>query len=111
MWGVQSGFALGELCDVVYTPAADAPARPKAAAAREEAAARPPVVRRLQIDRHLEHEARGLLNAIGLLDRCLASVVATDFEREEWTREIREARHRLDALYAEGLDRNFHIEQ
>jgi hypothetical protein len=111
MWGVQSGFALGELCDVAYTPAADAPARPNAAAAREKAAARPPVVRRLQIDRHLEHEARGLLNAIALLDRCLASVVATEFERQEWTREIHESRRRLEELYAKGLDRNFHVKQ
>ena len=110
MWGVQSAFGVGELSEVIYTPAvvADAPVAKKPAAART---VRPPVVRRLAIERHVEHEARGLLNAVGLLNRCLAIAVATEFERSEWTREVREAQQRLEELYAEGLDRNFHVKQ
>ena len=105
MWGLQSGTALEGLSEVTFTPAvADTPVR-------KRVAARPSVVRRVEIERHVEHEARGLLNAIGLLDRCLASVVATEFERQEWTREIQASRQRLEELYAEGLDRSFHVAQ
>ena len=56
-----------------------------------------------------EHEARGLLNAVVLLRRCLAVVPATEGERSDWLREIREAGERLEQLYAAGLDRGFHI--
>ena len=54
-----------------------------------------------------EHEARGLLNAIGLLTRCLEAVPATEDERLGWEREIRSSRERLECLYTAGLDRNF----
>src|SRR4051812_8235456 len=99
MWGVQSAFGVGELSEVIYLPAVEAPVAEARVA--KQPAARPPVVRRLVIERHIEHEARGLLNAIGLLNRCLTSVVATEFERQGWSREIRESQQRLEQLYAE----------
>src|SRR4051812_34530752 len=106
MWGVQSAFGVGELSNVIFAPAA---AETPVAEAR--VATKPAAARRLVIERHVEHEARGLLNAIGLLDRCLATVVATESERLGWSRELRESQQRLEQLYAEGLDRNFHVKQ
>ena len=57
--------------------------------------------------RSAEHEARGLLNAIVLLTRCVATVPATEQERAEWGREICWSNEQLERLYAAGLDRNF----
>ena len=56
-----------------------------------------------------EHEARGLLNAVVLLMRCLAVVPATEGERADWLREIRDANERLEQFYAAGLERGFHL--
>ena len=101
MWGIHPGIGIGDVSQAAYVPAIE----PKKPARTERA------VRRLVIERHVEHEARGLLNAIGLLQHCLAGVVATEAERQGWTREINEARQQLERLYAEGLDRNFHVKQ
>jgi hypothetical protein len=55
----------------------------------------------------MEHRARGLLNLIALLSRCLGSGSGSPGERGEWRTEIDEATERLEALYHSGLPRTF----
>lgn len=55
----------------------------------------------------VEHEARGLLNVIVLLTRCM-ELEATVTERAGWARDIEAAKQRLEQMYAAGLDRHFH---
>jgi hypothetical protein len=125
VWGVRDGAGAGllldgrqqrEECGAVGMPQPGVPAGGapliQTATARERAAATvtvpefPPRAR-AWCDRSAEHEARGLLNAMGLLTRCLAAVPATADERLGWQREICESHERLERLYAAGLDRNF----
>jgi hypothetical protein len=61
--------------------------------------------------RSVEHEARGLINAIGLLSRCLDRGAGTEMERVSWFRQIPEAEARLEKLYAAGLSRRFLFRQ
>ena len=50
-----------------------------------------------------EHEARGLLNLVGLLSHCLRNAVATQDERRQWRREVEEAAERLESLRRAGV--------
>ena len=50
-----------------------------------------------------EHEARGLLNLVGLLSHCLRNAIATDDERRQWRREVEEAAERLESLRRAGV--------
>lgn len=70
------------------------------------AAPTPSAVRPQDMDR-MEHRARGLLNLIALLSRCLAGGSGSPAERGEWRNEIDEASERLEALYDAGLPRTF----
>ena len=54
-----------------------------------------------------EHRARGLLNLITLLTRCLESGGGSQAERLEWRRQTAEAADRLEMLYQSGLPRTF----
>ena len=55
----------------------------------------------------LEHKARGLLNLVAMVSRCLEDETATPAEREQWREEIRQAGEKLEALYRGGLSRTF----
>ena len=50
-----------------------------------------------------EHEARGLLNLVGLLSHCLRNAVGTDDERRQWRREVEEAAERLECFRRAGV--------
>ena len=119
MWGVRDGAGTGLLSNHEVKTAGDGPVGldvgvtqappPPTLVLREVPPAPPPCAAgpdRCRA-RSAEHEARGLLNAIGLLTRCLEVVPSTPDERAEWQREIRDAGERLEQLYAAGLDRNF----
>ena len=54
-----------------------------------------------------EHQARELLNRVALLAQCLQLPDVTEDEWLRWPAEIAEANRRLDALYADGLRRDF----
>jgi len=53
-----------------------------------------------------EHEARGLLNLITLVERCARGTGAAP-HAARWAREAEEAREQLERLYAAGLPRGF----
>ena len=55
-----------------------------------------------------EHRARELLNAVTLLTHCLALKGPSNHDRRRWRREIGASQLRLERLYGEGLDRDFH---
>ena len=55
----------------------------------------------------VEHEARGLLNLVALVSRCLADGAATPDERRQWLGELEKANERLEVLYRSGLSREF----
>ena len=55
----------------------------------------------------LEHRARGLLNLVAMVSRCLQDETATPDERREWLDEVAYANERLEALYRSGLSREF----
>ena len=55
----------------------------------------------------LEHEARGLLNLIGLLSKCLAAGWGSQSERLEWRVQVADAERRLDEICQAGVPRNF----
>lgn len=61
-----------------------------------------------RLDR-IEHEARGLLNLVTLLSRCLqgGDGGGSADERQAWRTEVAEANERLEGLYAAGLSRTF----
>jgi hypothetical protein len=54
-----------------------------------------------------EHAARGLLNLVALLTRCVEGGGGSQAERLEWRRQVADARARLEALYQSGLSRTF----
>ena len=54
----------------------------------------------------MEHEARGLLNLITLLSRCLRDA-GGNAEHARWQAEVDEAKARLERLYEAGLSRTF----
>ena len=54
-----------------------------------------------------EHRARGLLNLITLVSRCLRDDAATPDERRQWLEDLECANERLEALYRSGLSREF----
>jgi hypothetical protein len=78
---------------------------------RAEATAEPAVERRRGAHnaeaRSAEHEARGLINVIGLLSRCLDLGRGTEMERLSWVSQVEEAELQLERLYAAGLSRGF----
>lgn len=53
----------------------------------------------------LQHQARELLNVIGLLSHCLVIRDASADEMRYWRSEVIVAAGRLQGLYAQGLDR------
>jgi hypothetical protein len=53
-----------------------------------------------------EHEARGLLNLINLIEHCTTASGAAA-ESVRWAQEAEGARGRLERLYAAGLPREF----
>lgn len=55
----------------------------------------------------LEHEARGLLNLIGLLSKCLGAGWGSQSERLEWRMQVADAELRLDEICQAGVPRNF----
>src|SRR5688500_2894485 len=55
----------------------------------------------------LEHQARGLLNLVAMVSRCLQDETATPDERRQWLDEVGHANERLEALYRSGLSREF----
>lgn len=55
----------------------------------------------------LEHQARGLLNLVAMVSRCLQDETATPGERRQWLDEVGHANERLEALYRSGLSREF----
>ena len=56
----------------------------------------------------MEFEARGLLNLIGFVTRCLdGGAGATHEERQRWRRQIENSNARLESLYEAGLPRDF----
>ena len=55
----------------------------------------------------LEHRARGLLNLIAMVSRCLQDGESTPDERRQWLEELGHANERLEALYSSGLSREF----
>ena len=79
------------------------PARDPDAAARATSA---PCAKRLDA---LEHQARGLLNLIALVSRCLDD--GTEAERAAWRAQVAEASERLEMLYRAGLRRTFMSER
>lgn len=55
----------------------------------------------------MEHRARGLLNLVVLLSRCLQSGAASPDEKIQWRLHIDEANEGLRKLYGAGLSRTF----
>ena len=55
----------------------------------------------------LEHQARGLLNLVALLSRCVEGGMGSPAERSQWADEVKDAKERLEALYESGLPRTF----
>jgi hypothetical protein len=53
-----------------------------------------------------EHEARGLLNLIVLVERCVKNGVGAA-HAVQWARDAASAREQLERLYAGGLPRGF----
>ena len=81
--------------------------RPRDAAPRRDACApRPADAGMRRLDR-MEYEARGLLNLVTLLSRCLQDGAVSAAERRGWRAEVWEANERLEALYLAGLSRTF----
>ena len=58
-----------------------------------------------------EHEARGLLNVVVLVERCIESDASKGAGPHQWRRERADALERLERLYARGLPRDFLIAQ
>jgi hypothetical protein len=54
-----------------------------------------------------EHRARELLSRVEMLARCLQLSDVTAAELLRWPAEIADANRQLDALYADGLGRDF----
>ena len=54
-----------------------------------------------------EHEARGLLNVLVLVARCLEPDVGPPPMGQQWERDRAQAQERLEQLYAAGLPRDF----
>lgn len=55
----------------------------------------------------IEHEARGLLNLIGFVDRCLQSSLLSAGDHARWCRDRNQAIERLEVLYRAGLSPDF----
>lgn len=53
------------------------------------------------------HAARGLLNLITLLSRCLDGGSGTAEDYRDWTQAVAAAQDQLEALYQSGLPRTF----
>ena len=61
------------------------------------------------IGQSIEHQGRELLHGIAMLTRCLELPGTNATRRRQWQARIRKARVDLEALYAEGLQRDFRI--
>ena len=55
-----------------------------------------------------EHKARGLLQLIELVTRCLECGAGTEKDVEPWARAVADAQEELAILYRAGLPRGFH---
>jgi hypothetical protein len=55
----------------------------------------------------MEYEARGLLNLVCFVSRCLNDSGCSQDERIRWREELDRANARLEALYRAGLPRDF----
>ena len=54
-----------------------------------------------------QHQARELLHQIAMLTHGLQRLNLQDADRRQWPLHLADATRRLDALYAQGLSRNF----
>lgn len=54
-----------------------------------------------------EHRARELLHGIMLVTQCLKIVGPTAIQRQQWKQRADTSLRKLEALYSNGLDRNF----
>ena len=87
---IAAGVAPGRAADFVADHPFDAPPFTLSRRARAEQDAK-------------EYEARGLLNLIVLLTRCVEGTTGSVEDKQQWLRDIADARQRIADLYRAGL--------